>query len=230
MTYGIENAIGRDGEKYSLRAFRRNCFSTLKLPNGSAEVLFPLNGRHNISNALAASAVGFSFRNDGARKSPHALQTVAPPPQRGEVLHFAEGFTVINDSYNSNPDALLSMVKTLAEGGASAKRKIVVAGEMRELGRKTRRKFILKPAKESPKSALINSVGVEGFAKDLVEGAKTIKRSRNRILRKFRNRGRKFCQTKLQAGDLILVKGSRGVRTEKVIEKLLEKFEMERNK
>ncbi len=75
-----------------------------------------LNGKHNILNALAAAAVGVSFGMKVGEIA-SALSTVGPPPQRGEVLHFAEGFTVINDSYNSNPAALLSMVDTLVEGG-----------------------------------------------------------------------------------------------------------------
>ena len=88
-------------------------------------------------NALAASAVGFSF-GMSAQQIADALQTIAPPSQRGEVLHFKDGFTVINDSYNSNPAALLGMVETLIDGGKSAKRIIVVAGEMLELGENER--------------------------------------------------------------------------------------------
>jgi UDP-N-acetylmuramoyl-tripeptide--D-alanyl-D-alanine ligase len=84
-------------------------------------------------NALAASAVGHSFGMTTSEIA-SSLATVAPPPQRGEILKFAKGFTVINDSYNSNPAALISMVQTLVDGATSAKRKIVVAGEMLELG------------------------------------------------------------------------------------------------
>jgi UDP-N-acetylmuramoyl-tripeptide--D-alanyl-D-alanine ligase len=51
-----------------------------------------------------------------------SLASVKPPPQRGEVLHFKDGFTVINDSYNSNPAALLSMVQTLVDGAAGSRK------------------------------------------------------------------------------------------------------------
>ena len=96
-----------------------------------------------------------------------ALKTVAPPPQRGEILRFAKGFTVVNDSYNSNPDALLSMVKTLIEGGNGAKRKIVVAGEMRELGLDSAE--IHAETGEKIATLGIDALyGVEGFAKNLL--------------------------------------------------------------
>ena len=53
---------------------------------------------------------------------------------RGEVLDFAAGFTVVDDSYNSNPRSLINMVRTITEAGDDRKRRIVIAGEMLELG------------------------------------------------------------------------------------------------
>ena len=107
-----------------------------------------------------------------------SLHTVAPPPQRGEILHFAEGFTVINDTYNSNPDALLSMVKTLKEGGKTAKRKIVVAGEMRELGNDSAN-IHFETGRRIAEIGVEKIVGVEGFAENLIEGAKTVNNTAN---------------------------------------------------
>ena len=128
LTFGIENAADVSASEIVMKRFGETQF-VLNLQGEKADVRFSLSGRHNVLNALAASAVGFSF-GMSAQKIADALRTVAPPPQRGEVLHFADGFTVINDSYNSNPAALLGMVETLIDGGKSAKRKIVVAGEM----------------------------------------------------------------------------------------------------
>ena len=132
LTYGIDNQADVSASNIIFASFGETKF-TLNTPNESVEVLFPLNGSHNILNALAASAVGLTFGMT-AQGVATALKTVTPPPQRGEILRFKNGVTVINDSYNSNPDALLSMVKTLVEGSNGANRKIVVAGEMRELG------------------------------------------------------------------------------------------------
>ena len=62
------------------------------------------------------------------------MKSAQPPKMRGEVLDFAAGFTVIDDSYNSNPRSLLNMVRTMVEGGQRRKRLVVIAGEMLELG------------------------------------------------------------------------------------------------
>ena len=224
LTYGIENASDVMAKNIRFARFGETVFE-LETPNGSAEVLFPLNGRHNILNALAASAVGFSF-GMSVEEIAASLHTVAPPPQRGEILHFKEGFTVVNDTYNSNPDALLSMVRTLTEGGAGAKRKIVVAGEMRELGNDAAR-IHYETGKKIAEIGVDKLVGVEGFAKNLIEGAKTINNLEIEFFENSDVAGEHFIN-QLQAGDLVLVKGSRGVRTEKVIEKILEKFELEK--
>ena len=121
---GVGNRVSRTS------VIRRFVLTT---PDGASPVEFPLNGRHNILNALAAAAVGHAFAMS-AGEIATSLSTVTPPPQRGEILRFKKGFTVINDSYNSNPAALISMVQTLVDGAAGAKRRIVVAGEMLELG------------------------------------------------------------------------------------------------
>ncbi len=105
----------------------------LKTPDGDEDVVFQLSGKHNILNALAASAVGYSFGMTAAEIT-NALEGVKPPKQRGEIIRFEEGFTVINDSYNSNPSALLKMAATLKSGSENSNRTILVAGEMLELG------------------------------------------------------------------------------------------------
>ncbi len=224
VTYGIENESDVMAKNIRFERFGETTFD-LQTPNGTAEVAFPLNGKHNILNALAASAVGLKF-GMSVGEIAEALRTVQPPPQRGEILRFAEGFTVINDSYNSNPDALLSMVQTLVEGGNSAKRKIVVAGEMRELGNDAAN--IHEQTGAEIASFEIDALfGVEGFANNLIEGAKNNGLNNVTFYENSTVAGEKFIN-EVQAGDLILVKGSRGVRTEKVIEKLLEKFELEK--
>ncbi len=224
VTYGIENESDVMAKDIRFERFGETRF-TLTTPEGSAEVAFPLNGRHNILNALAAAAVGHVFGMP-ATQIGESLQTVASPPQRGEVLHFAKGFTVVNDTYNSNPDALLSMVETLLEGGAGARRKIVVAGEMRELGAESA-KIHFETGKKIAALGIDKLYGVEGLAQNLLEGAKSAGLKGGGFYENSQVAGEKFL-TEVQTGDLILVKGSRGVRTEKVVEKLLENFELEK--
>ena len=222
ITFGIENHADVTAENIKFERFGETDF-TLKVDDKRADVKFPLNGKHNILNALAAAAVGVSFGMSVAEIA-KSLETVAPPPQRGEVLHFANGFTVINDSYNSNPAALLSMVETLVDGAAGATRKIVVAGEMLELGVDAA-KIHRETGEKIAASGIDLLIGVRGLADELVEGS-----TASGLTAEFAedsDAAAEMLANIVAAGDVILVKGSRGVRTEKVIEKLLINFKLE---
>ncbi len=223
VTYGIANKADVFATGIEMNRFGETRFK-LHLPGDEAEVSFSLNGRHNILNALAASAVGFSF-GMSAREIAAALETIMPPPQRGEVLHFKEGFTVINDSYNSNPDALISMVKTLIDGGATAKRKIVVAGEMLELGAE-QAAIHREVGQVLAESGIDMLVGVRGLAQEMTESAKANGLDETSFFENSEQAG-EFLASEIKAGDLVLVKGSRGVRTEKVVEKLIQSFSLQ---
>jgi len=222
LTFGIENDADVRAADISFPRFGETSFA-LKTPNGTSHVRFPLNGQHNILNALAAAAVGHSFgmSPDQIAKS---LETVQPPPQRGEVLHFKDGFTVINDSYNSNPTALLSMAATLVEGAGSS-RKIVVAGEMLELG-ENEKAIHRETGEKLGRLGIDKLIGVRGLATELVEGAKHSGVSYAVFAVDSDSAGDLLVQ-EIRPGDVVLIKGSRGVRTEKVLEKLLQKFDLE---
>lgn len=222
ITYGIDNRADVRAENISFEQFGETRF-TVTADGQKAEVVFPLNGRHNILNALAASAVGISFGMTVDQVA-ESLRSVEAPPQRGEVLHFAAGFTIINDSYNSNPDALMSMVETLVDG-AGTRRKIVIAGEMLELGPDAQRLHSETGERIAQKGVDI-LIGVRGYARDLVDGAKNARLADVRFAVDSDAAGEMLVEI-VAEGDVILVKGSRGVRTERVIEKLLTKFELE---
>jgi UDP-N-acetylmuramoyl-tripeptide--D-alanyl-D-alanine ligase len=225
ITYGIENKANEleptvEAEEICLGGFGKTTFM-LKLPNGKAKVHFPLDGKHNIMNALAASAVGYVF-GMSAEEIAQALSKVAAPQQRGEILRFEKGFIVVNDSYNSNPDALLSMVKTIVENGGSAKRKIVIAGEMMELGEEAE-KFHYEAGKKIAESGVDFVVGVGNLTRRLIEGAKDGGLKETQF---FENseQAADYILDEVREGDLILVKGSRSVRMEKIVEKLRSHF------
>ena len=224
ITYGIENEADVKAKDIEMKRFGETRF-VLSAPDGNAEVSMQLSGRHNVLNALAAAAVGFSFGMT-AEEIANALKTIAPPPQRGEVLHFREGFTVVNDSYNSNPAALSGMVKTLTDGRHDAKRLIVVAGEMLELG-EDEREIHRETGESLAGSGIDFLIGVRGLAKEMTESAKNAGLHETVFFDSSAEAG-KFLAAEIKAGDLVLVKGSRGVRTENVIEKLLEKFNLEK--
>jgi UDP-N-acetylmuramoyl-tripeptide--D-alanyl-D-alanine ligase len=180
-----------------------------------------MSGRHNLSNALAAAAVGTSF-DMSAGEIAAALKTVTPPKMRGEVFDFAVGFTVIDDSYNSNPKSLLNMVRTMAEGGNGRRRLLVIAGEMLELGPDEAALHWLAGT-DIAKAGINELWGVRGLAQEIVAGAKAEGLSATRFFESSAEAAAAIVK-EAREGDLILVKGSRGVATDKVITALKENF------
>ena len=225
VTYGIENPADVVATSIEFASFGKTSFRLIT-PSGSALVTFPLNGRHNILNALAAAAVGHQM-GMSAEQIAKSLSSVATPPQRGEVLRFAAGFTVVNDSYNSNPAALLSMIDTLVDGSTGAKRRVVVAGEMLELGENAE-SIHRDLGRQIAGMGIDLMVGVRGLAQQLVEGAREAGFGSAVFVEDSEAAGTVVSE-QVREGDVILIKGSRGVRTEKVLEKLLEKFELEKS-
>jgi UDP-N-acetylmuramoyl-tripeptide--D-alanyl-D-alanine ligase len=185
--------------------------------------MLPMAGRHNLMNALAASAVATCL-GIKPEEIALALRSVKPPQMRGEVIDFAAGFTVVDDSYNSNPRSLLSIVRAIAETEAKAQRRIVVAGEMLELGPEGERMH--REAGREIAGAGINLLwGVRGLGLQLVEGAREAGMSRE-AARFFETSEEAAAALagELREGDLVLVKGSRGVQTDKVVRMLRDRF------
>lgn len=197
---------------------------TLRTPTGGAEVRLPLIGRHNVSNALAAAAVAFAFDIPVDRVAAR-LATAKPTKMRGEVIRFANGVTVIDDSYNSNPPALIEAVRGMVGSGNSVtdarRRKIVVAGEMLELGAQSG-ELHRRCGREIADLGIDLLLGVRGLAEKLIEGAGETLRFDSRSARFYASsdEAAEALVALIEPGDLILVKGSRGVRTEKIVERL----------
>ena len=220
VTFGLQQkadvtATGIDASRFGVNRFR------LVTPRGQAQVEMPLPGRHNLMNALAAAAVA-----DCVGMSPEAiaeaLHTVTPPPMRGEILRFAEGFTVIDDSYNCNPRSLLSMAQTLAEGGADAQRRFIVAGEMLELGPQAA-EMHRETGRAIARAGIDKLWGARGLAAELIAGANEEGLTDTRFFADSEAVAAAL-PDELRAGDLVLIKGSRGVRTDRVVKAVKEKF------
>jgi UDP-N-acetylmuramoyl-tripeptide--D-alanyl-D-alanine ligase len=223
LTYGIENEADVRALDIRYKRFGETEF-VLDIKGEQVPVNFPLNGRHNILNALAAGAVGTNF-GMSAEAIAGALAAVAAPPQRGEIIGFSEGFTVINDSYNSNPAALLSMVDTLVNGSPGARRRIVVAGELLELGDEAAR-IHRDLGRQIASTGIDVLIGVRGLADEMIGGARDAGLTAAEFAADSDLAGERLTAM-VREGDVILVKGSRGVRTEKVIERLLKDHEPE---
>lgn len=177
----------------------------------SEDVKLALMGRHNVYNALAAIAVGLQSGMT-LRECTRAIEGLQPADKRGEVLHWREA-TLVNDCYNSNPLALNAMVDALQ--AVKATRRIVVAGEMLELGPQS---GALHAAcgQHMGERGINVVVGVRGFAREIVEAARAY--GSEALFVETPEAAGAWLGQNLQAGDAVLLKASRGVRLERALQ------------
>jgi UDP-N-acetylmuramoyl-tripeptide--D-alanyl-D-alanine ligase len=172
-----------------------------------------LLGAHNASNILAGLAVAIEAGVD-LDAAIAALQSLTAGDKRGEVIEIG-GATILNDCYNSNPEALRSMIRTLA--ARPARRRILVAGEMLEMGEHG-------PAlhtacgKAAAEAGLDLVAGVGGNAEHLAAAA--CKGGVAALFLPDAEAAGRWLLMNLQPRDVVLVKGSRGVHLERTIEAL----------
>ena len=171
----------------------------------------PLVGNHNVSNALAAVAVALE-RGLTPSEAVEALRTLAPADRRGQVVQLGN-ITVINDCYNSNPKALNAMVDVLA--AIPAKRHIVVAGEMLELG-SLGEELHRKAGRHMAEKKIDVLLGVRGLAQPMVEAARQAG-IRAEFVPTPETAGEWLAQ-ETRGGDVVLLKASRGVKLERALE------------
>jgi UDP-N-acetylmuramoyl-tripeptide--D-alanyl-D-alanine ligase len=188
-----------------------------------ARLRTPLLGLGNLSNVLAAIAVGLHFGiplDDMAARA----ATVTPAYHRGEVLRLPGGVTLIDDSYNSSPAALGRALETMATATGSA-RKVGVLGEMLELGEFSD-ELHREAGRRAAAAGLDLLIGVGGS----VAGAMTAEAVRSGMPERCvwhvssKEEAADLALRHVRAGDLVLVKGSRGIGTDLVVERLKGEF------
>jgi UDP-N-acetylmuramoyl-tripeptide--D-alanyl-D-alanine ligase len=192
-------------------------------PAGNAAIDTPLLGRGNLSNVLAAITTALEFAVP-LSDIVAATARLRAADHRGAVHRLSSGITLIDDSYNSSPTALKRALEVVA-GETRAARKIAVLGEMLELGQVSTALHeecgraaaaaglrLLFAVGGQPARALANSAIAAGMPASAVtyveksdEAAALMKKS-------------------LRAGDLVLVKGSRGIRTDLVVDRIMAEF------
>jgi len=177
----------------------------------SEPVKLALLGEHNVYNALAAAAVGL-VRGMKPSEIAAALGKLAPAEKRGEVLKIT-GATVINDCYNSNPKALQAMVNSL--GSMPAKRRIVVAGEMLELG-PAGPELHRECGEYMAEKKIDVVIGVRGLASEIVKAA--LKGDVAAQFLETPELAGEWLTKNVREGDAVLLKASRGVRLERALE------------
>ena len=131
LTYGIEKPAFFMAQEIEDRGALGSAFDYVS-PEGHVRLELSVPGRHAIANALAALAAA-SVWDIGAAEAQNVFLSLRAPAMRGELLRFSNGAALINDSYNSSPAALEAMTELLA-ATPNFRRRILAAGEMRELG------------------------------------------------------------------------------------------------
>ena len=176
--------------------------------NGSREIHLQVPGKHNVQNALAAAAVGLRFGLSETEIG-EALEAYASTDKRMQVIE-KSGVTFLNDTYNANPDSTSAALTALKEMSVSG-RIFVVLGDMLELGSGSgewHSKIIAQALELNPAGVFLFGSAMRRAAERT--GGVLVFDSRHAIALELKER--------LRSGDLVLLKGSRGMRMEKIIE------------
>ena len=183
----------------------------------------PLLGKHNVYNVLAAAAVALEHGITPSEIA-SALPSLQPADKRGQVVQLGN-ITVLYDCYNSSPKALMAAADALR--AMPARRRIVVAGEMLELGptgeqlhRECGRYIAENAAGDLAGSQSANNLdfllGVRGLAKAMVEAAMEAGMQAEFVATP--EEAGDWLASETREGDAVLLKASRGVKLEKALE------------
>jgi len=210
VTYGIERPADVRAESIEDRGLEGSAFD-LVAGGCRQRVQLPLLGRHNVYNALAALAVGVESGITPSEAA-EALAALAPQDKRGQLTEVA-GATVVNDCYNSNPKALIAMVASFAQ--LPARRRIVVAGEMLELG-PTAPELHRQCGTAMAEKGISVLIGVHGEARHMVEAARAAGMPAEFV--ETPQQAGDWLAREVRPGDAVLLKASRGVKLEGALE------------
>lgn len=181
------------------------------------KIRFPFLYESYLYNLLAACAVSFglSVPFDNVLTQ---IKILKPFSMRGDVIHLKGGITLIDDSYNSNPKGLEFILKGIAD--LPSKRKVAVLGDMLELGEKQTEYHILAGTQVA-KWGYDILVTVGSLALHMAEGALASGMKGTQI-HSYKNsdEAAEKIGSLIKKGDLVVVKGSRGMKTEKIVERL----------
>lgn len=186
----------------------------------AARIKLGIPGEHNVSNALAAFCAANALDvllDDIVR----GLEEMRPSAMRMEVLHTSDGITVINDAYNANPDSMrasLSTLETLEGEG----RRIAVLGDMGELGNDEYQLHV-GVGTDAAESGIDLLVCVGTLSMGIKAGALAADMDPNGI-KSFSEVDdvAQFLKKYLQPGDMVLVKASRFMELERIVQGIME--------
>jgi len=199
---------------------------TLEVQNGkSREIYFPLLGRHNIYNALAAAAVAFALGIE-LDLIERGLSSFKPLDLHMQLSNFFNGIKILNDSYNASPLSVKSALETLAEVGQK-NRKIAILGDMLELGEKADF-YHQEIGKETAKLSIDLLITVGRGGKIIARSSKEEGMEEERVFSFEKNEKLNLAKKLLsliKSGDFILLKGSREMKMEEILDFLQKEYQ-----
>ena len=225
ISFGIRNSSDITGKDIEWKGLQGGTFTVVVNKRDEEELFTPLVGLYNLYNALAAIAVAFYFKVP-LPAIKERLARFKGMPMRSRVLQFKEGFTLLDDTYNSNPKAfelVLDHFKTLATDG----RKIVISGDMLELGEWS------EEAHRNIGRMMANGgidllIGVGSLSrKSIDEAQKEGMPSASLVHFPDSSQVGPYLSSIIREKDLLLVKGSRAMKMELIVDYLKKHFNLE---
>ena len=217
-TFGIENKSDIMANNIRIVSDKGMKF-TLMIQNGmSKEIYFPLLGKHNIYNALAAAAAAFALGIE-LDLIERGLSSFKPLDLHMQLSNLYKGIKILNDSYNASPLSVKSALETLAEV-AKKNRKIAILGDMLELGEKADF-YHQEIGKEVAKLSIDILITVGPGGKIIAQSSKEEGMAEERVFSFEKNEKINLSKKLLsltRSGDYILLKGSREMKMEEILE------------
>lgn len=210
ITFAIKNSADIKAENIRIIDNNKTKFNCI-LPNGQFEFIIPLIGEHNVYDALAAIAIGYIMQMP-PQLIQEGLNAFKSSGMRFEMTKYRD-CTIINDAYNASPVSMKASIKNIMT--MAGKRRIVVCGDMKELG------SIEKTAHEEigvfcVKNNIDILITLGPLAKWAAQAARD-KAMQNVYTCEDHLQIAKLLTKILQAGDIVLIKGSHSMQMEKII-------------
>lgn len=216
--YGTEGSKAISASDISTSGGKSTVF-TLTTPGGSIEVNMPVPGKHNVLNALAAAGVGLEAGLD-LQEIKNGLERAVLTGMRLEIIE-GQKATIIDDTYNANPASVKAALQILADVGKGC-RKVAILGDMYELGLRAAAGHREVGAEAAAiKVDILITVGK--LASDIALGATFTNEPPAEIISLNTNTEvKKYLHKIIRPGDVVLVKGSRGMKLEEIVHELRE--------
>ena len=194
----------------------QGCRAWLAGPEGRAELHLRAPGRHLLLDAAAAAAVAAVF-GVGIDEAAVRLSEFTPSEHRGRVIPGRSGSTIIDDAYNSSPDSLAAALDVLADSGAP--RRLAIIGDMLELGERTADAHREAGRLAAAAATLLIAVGDQGGVVGAAAIAAGLPEEAVRYARDAEGAA-DLASSCLEPGTVVLVKASRGLGLDRVVEAL----------